>query len=136
MLCQYLVHASAEAQDLPRVNIDVRRLAGEPTHRRLMNQNPRIRQGEPFSWRTGGEKQSTHAGRLPDADGRHVRTDELHRIVDSHPGRNGPAGGIYVERDILVRILRLQKQQLRRDQVRHVVVDRSPQKDDAVFEQT
>jgi hypothetical protein len=61
--------------------------------------------------------------RHPDADRLHVGFDELNRVVDRHPRVRGASGRVDVEADVLVRILGLEEEELRRDQVRDVVVD-------------
>ena len=47
-----------------------------------------------------------------------VRLDELHRVVDREPGVDRAARRVDVERDVLVRVLRLEVEQLGDDQVR------------------
>src|SRR6185312_9870441 len=42
----------AHSENFAGVNIDIRRLSGEATHRGLMNQNPRMREAEPLSFGT------------------------------------------------------------------------------------
>ena len=61
--------------------------------------------------------------------------DELHRVVDRESSGYRAARRIDVEADLLFRVFRLQKEQLRGDQVGDVVVDRMAQKDDPILEQ-
>jgi hypothetical protein len=63
------------------------------------------------------QQEGAHAGRLPDAQGAHVRLDELHGVVDRHAGRDRTARGVDVEENVLVRIFRFKEQQLGDDQV-------------------
>ena len=58
----------------------------------------------------------------------HVGLDEVHRVEDREPGVDRAAGRVDVERDVLLRVDRLQVQQLRDDDVRDLVVDREPRK--------
>src|SRR5690606_1253871 len=69
------------------------------------------------------------------ADGVHVGADVLHRVVDGEQRSDGATGRVDVEEDVLVRIIRLQVEQLRHDQVGHRVVDRRAEEDDPVLEQ-
>src|SRR6185437_14358323 len=81
------------------------------------------------------QQRGGHARRLPDADGGHVRADELHGVVDRQSGGDRAARAVDVQRDVLLWILGLQEQQLRRHQIRHVVVDRGSDEDDVVAQQ-
>ena len=58
------------------------------------------------------QQEGAHGCRHADADGGHVAFDELHGVIDSHAGRDGAAGAVDIERDILVGILRLQEEHL------------------------
>ena len=69
---------------------------------------------------------------MPGADRLNVRLDVLHGVVDRQAGLDRAARRIDVERDVLVGILGLQKQQLGDDQVGDLVVDGRPQEDDAL----
>jgi hypothetical protein len=75
------------------------------------------------------------SSRDPDAHRRHVGLDELHRVVDRQPGVDRAARRVDVDRDVLVRVLRLEVQQLRDDEVGDLVVDRAAEEDDALVEQ-
>ena len=55
---------------------------------------------------------------LPNADRRDVTPRELHRVVDRQAGADDAAGRVDVHVDVLVRVLALQVQELRDDQVR------------------
>jgi hypothetical protein len=72
------------------------------------------------------------AKRLPDAVGNHVVLDELHGVVDGQARGDGAAGRVDVERDVLFRVLALQKQHLGNDEIGHLVVNGRAKKDDVV----
>src|SRR5207247_8120230 len=65
----------------------------------------------------------------------HVRLDELHGVVDGEAGVDVAARRVDVDRDVLVRILRLEMEKLRHDQVRDLVVDGRAEEDDPLVEQ-
>src|SRR5690348_6646252 len=60
----------------------------------------------------------------------------LHRVVDREAGGHVATRRVDVELDVLLRRVGLQKEQLRDDDVRDVVVDLGAEKDDPVHEQT
>ena len=124
-----LVEAAADVDDLFGVDLDVGRLALEAGGD-LVDQDLRVRQRHPLAGGAAAEQQRTHAHRDPDADRLHVRLDELHRVVDRHAGIDGAAGRVDVEADVLVRIHRLEMEELSDDQVGDVIGDRGPQKHD------
>ena len=64
-----------------------------------------------------------------------LRLDVLHRVVDREAGRHRAPGRVDVEEDVLLRVLGLEEEELRDDQVRQVVADGRAQDDDAVAEQ-
>ncbi len=107
----------------------------KPAHR-LMDHHARVGQGKALALRPGRQQQRAHARRLPDAQRADVGLDELHRIVDRQAGGHRTARRVDVEGDVLFRVLRLQKQQLRDDQVgRHLVHD-AHQKHHPLLQQT
>ena len=61
---------------------------------------------------------------------------ELHRVVDRHARRHAAARRVDVQVDVAVRVVGVEKQHLRDDDVRDVVVDRRAEEDDAVHQQT
>ncbi len=63
------------------------------------------------------------------------RPQVLHRVVDGEAGRDHAAGRVDVQADVALRVLRLEEQQLRDDQVRDVVLDGVAEEDDALAEQ-
>src|SRR5690606_36597325 len=113
---QDLVQPLLQRQDLPRMDIDVRRLALEPTER-LVDHHPRIGQRVALAGRARGEQERAHAGRLADADGAHVGLDELHGVVDRHARGDDAAGRIDVQADVLLGVFGLEEQHLRDDHV-------------------
>ena len=66
---------------------------------------------------------------------RDVRLDELHRVEDRQAGADRAARRVDVEVDVLVRVLALQEQHLRDDQVGGLVVDRADQEDQPLAQQ-
>src|SRR6185437_4098560 len=81
------------------------------------------------------QQERTHAAGLTDAHGADIRLDELHGVVDRQAGGDRPAGTVDVEVDVLVRILRLQEQHLRHDQIGDLVIDLADQKDHPFLQQ-
>src|SRR3954468_1426253 len=129
-----LVDPLARLEDLPRVDLDVARLALEPG-RRLVDQDAAVRQREALARRPAREQQRAHRHRDPAADRRHVRLDELHRVVDREAGVDRAARRVDVDRDVLVRVDGLEVQQLGDDEVRDLIVDRLAEEDDPLVEQ-
>src|SRR5690606_17002013 len=64
----------------------------------------------------------------------HGRPDVLHGVVDREERRDRTTRGVDVEEHVLVGVIGFEVQQLGHDQVRHGVVDRRSQEDDAVLE--
>src|SRR5262249_60444253 len=92
----------------------------------VMSENPGIWEVEAVCFGPSGQRNARNRGRLADADGLHIRFDELHGVVDRHPGFDGPARTVEVELDVLVRILGLEKQHLRDHKIGDLIVDRRP----------
>ena len=90
---------------------------------------------ERFPLRPARQQHRAHAGRQADADGRDIRTDVLHRVVDRQAGGDAAAGAVDVHVDVLVRVFRFQEQQLCDHQARDRVVDRRADEDDALLQQ-
>ena len=65
---------------------------------------------------------------MVETSGLHV----LHGVVDRHPRIAEPPGRVDVERDVPLRIVGLEEEELRHDQVRDLVVDLPSEEDDAV----
>ena len=122
-----------KAEDLAGCYLDVARLAFRAAPG-LVDHDAGVREREALALGAGGEEHRSHRGRLPDA----VRGDgtgyELHSVVDREARRDAAARRVDVHRDLLLRVLRLQEQQLRDDQVRGFVVHLAAEEDDAVLE--
>src|SRR5262249_20913562 len=80
------------------------------------------------------EQELSHRRRHAHGDGHHVVLDVLHGVVDSHTGRDGAAGAVDVEVNVLVRVGG-KEQQLCSDPVGDVVVHRLTEEDDPLVEQ-
>src|SRR3546814_16400724 len=81
-----------------RVDLDIRRLPLESAGR-LMDHDPRVRQGETLALGASREQQRAHRRGLADAQGRDVATDVLHGVVDRPPGSVDTSRGLEVEPD-------------------------------------
>ena len=106
------------------------------TAQRLMNHNTGIRQRKTFAGSTRRQKYGSHGSCHTHADGRNIRFNVLHGVINSHACTYTATGAIDVQMDIFVRIFRFQKEQLSNDNIRHVVIDGSGHKNYSVFEQT
>jgi hypothetical protein len=129
-----VVEALFKIQDLLGVKHDISRLPLEAA-RGLVNHDANVRQGEPQVFGSGREQERAHGGRLPDAQRRHRRAHELHRVVDRKSGGHDAARGVNVHADLFLRIVGLQKEQLGDHQHRHRVLDRAGDENDAFLEQ-
>ena len=101
-----------------------------------MNHDARIRQRKTLALGACGQQEGAHAGGHAGAQGRDVGLDELHGVKNRHARIHRTAGRVDIERDVLVGVFRFQKQQLRHHQVGGHVIDRTNQKNDALFQQT
>ena len=61
--------------------------------------------------------------------------NELHGVVNGHAARHDSAGRVDVKRDLLLRILGLQEQELGADQRGHAVFHRAGNEDDPLLEE-
>src|SRR5262249_43271562 len=59
-----------------------------------------------------------------------------HRVVDREAGVDLPARRVDVDLDVLLRVLGLEMDQLRDDEVRDLIVDRRAEEDDPLVQQT
>src|SRR5437764_2433508 len=134
VLGEQLVQELAVPQDLLGLDLDVDGLALRAAVG-LVDEHPRVRQREALAARAGRQQHRRRRRGLAHHDGRDVAPDELHRVVDGEQRRDVAARRVDVEVDVLVGILRLEVQELRHDQVGHLVLDRRPQEDDALLEQ-
>ena len=130
-----LIQLAFGLQDFAGRDLDVRGLPLRPAQR-LMDHHPRVRQRRTLALGARREQHGAHRSREARADGRHVGADQLHRVVDAQPGRDGPAGRVDIDLDVLLRIDRLEEQQLRLNDIGRIVVDRGAEEDDAVHHQT
>src|SRR3954471_9066469 len=116
------------------MDLDVRGLALESAAG-LVDEDPRVREGRALAFAPAGEQQRAHRHRHPEADGRDVGLDELHRVVDRQPGVDLASRGVDVEADVLVGVFGLQVQQLGDDEVGDLVVDGRADEHDPLVEQ-
>src|ERR1022692_3526222 len=132
---QHGVEDFAHAEDFAGVDIDIGGLSGQALHGWLVNHDARIGQAEALALGALGEQDGRHGGRLADADGDDIGPDEGHGVENRQAGGDGAAGRINVDRNILFRVFRFEEQQLSDDQIGDLVVDRSPQENDVLFQQ-
>src|SRR5215203_962016 len=126
----------AHADNLLGLNLDVAGLSADAARDGgLVDEDARVRQREALAFGPGRQKQRAHRSALTQADRHHLGADELHRVVDGHAGGDRAAGAVDVKVDVLLRVLRLQKEQLRDDEVRDRVVDRRAEEDDVVAQE-
>ena len=101
----------------------------------LVHHDAGVGQGKTLARRAGGEQQAAGGGGHADADGADGAADVLHRVVHRQGGRDHAAGAVDVERDVLVRVLAFQEQQLGADQRCHAIIDLTGQEDNAFLQQ-
>src|SRR5699024_700325 len=104
---QLILHA----QDVVGVNADIRSLplgaaAG------LVDHNFAVGQGKALAFRARGQQKGAHAGGHPQANGGNITLDILHGIINSHTIGNHAARAVNIQRDVLLRILSFQVEQL------------------------
>src|SRR5690606_29936785 len=129
-----LVQTSADLENFLSLNMDVRSLALGTTTR-LMNHDPGVGQAEAFAFGTGSQEEGAHTAGLTNAHGADIRLDKLHGVVNRHARGYGSTGRIDVQVNILVRVLRLQKQKLGHHQVSHIVLNGTHQENNPLFQQ-
>src|ERR1700760_2537474 len=129
------LHRPAHPVDLVGLDLHVRRLSVAALGGRLVDQDPRVGQGDPLALAARREDHRGRAGGLADAAGGDLRLDELHRVVDRHHRRHRPAGRVDVHGDLAVRVDGLQRQQLGPDVVGRGVVDLDAEEDDPLLEE-
>ena len=103
---------------------------------RLMDHDLSVRQRIALALCAGGQQKRTHGRCHADADGRNVALDIVHGVVDRHACGDRAAGAVDIQRNVLVRVLRLQIQKLRNNERCGGVVDLLAQHNDAVIQQT
>src|SRR5919106_3092314 len=134
VLADDLLEPSLERDRLAGCDLDVGRLTLEAA-RHLVDQDLGVRQRHPLPCRATREDNRAHAHRDADADRLDVGLDELHRVVDGEARVDLAARRVDVDRDVLVRVLRLEMQELGDDEVRDLVVDRRAEEDDPLVQQ-
>src|SRR6266513_1645659 len=117
------------------MDVNIGCLPGKSTHRRLVDKNARIGQGQSFLVFSGSQQQGRHGGRLADADRGHVILYVLHGVVNRHTSGDRSARGIDVQLNVFRRLFLGEKQHLRDHQVGDVVVNRRAYEDDVVAQQ-
>ena len=101
----------------------------------LVNHDAAAGQGVALALGAGGEQHRAHRRSLADAVRRDGARDELHRVVDREARRDAAARRVDVHRDLLLRVLRLQEEELRDDRVGRVVRHLAAEHDDAVLQE-
>src|SRR5690242_14758008 len=129
------LHGLAHPVDLVGLDLHVARLTVAALGGRLVDQDPRVRQGDPLALGARREQHRGRTGGLADAAGGDLRLDELHGVVDRHHRRHRPAGRVDVHRDLAVRVDGLEREQLGHDIVRGGVVDLDAQEDNALLKE-
>ena len=132
---QGVLQPGAHAVDLIGDDLDVAGLTLHPLHGGLVDEDARVGQGQTLALAAGGQEHGGGGGRLPQADGLHLRLDVLHGVVDGRQRREGSAGTVDVHGDETVWVLGLQDQELGHDVVGGGVVDLDTHEDDAVLEE-
>src|SRR5919197_5526516 len=135
VLAHDLLEAALEGDRLAGMDLDVRRLPLK-TAPDLVDEDLGVRQRHPLSFRAARKEQRSHRHRGADADRLHVGLDELHRVVDREAVVHGAARRVDVDRDVLVRVLGLEMEELGDDQVGDLVVDGCSEKDDALVQES
>ena len=102
----------------------------------LVDHDAGVRKRKTLSSGTGAKQDGGHGGGHSRADGRNIGVDVLHRVVDAQTRVDVTARRVQIDLDVTLRILRLEEQQLRLDDVGHVIVNRHTEEDDAVLHQT
>ena len=101
-----------------------------------MNHDLRIGQRKTLAFGTGHQQERPHAGGHAHTQRRNLGFDELHGVENRHAGADAATGRVDIERNVLVRVLALQKQQLGHHKIGGLVVYLAHQKDHALLEQT
>src|SRR4051794_34246610 len=87
----HLLQELAHPEDLPRLDLDVGRLALAAAGR-LVDQDAGVLEREPLALGAGGEQHGRRRGRLAHADRLDLGLDELHRVVDRRQRGEGATG--------------------------------------------
>src|SRR5690242_18823050 len=130
-----LVQPTLQFQCLVRVPSNVRGLSVKRC-RRLMYQNARIRKTSAPAFLASTKKQRRRGGRLTDAERLNCGANVLHGVVNCEPRRHDSARRVDINSDFFFGILGLEKKQLRGDQTRSVILDRSGNEDNSFLEKS
>jgi len=135
MMGKDIVQIGSQANNFFGLDVNVGGLSLKSAHG-LMDHDPTVGQSVAHTGFSGGQEQRAHAGGLPHAQRGNRCGDILHGIINSHTGGDRPTRRVDIQVDLLLRIVRFQKQQLGTDQVGHVIVYGRTQQDDPVSKQT
>ncbi len=80
-----------DAQDLPRLNVNIRGLPLETSHG-LVDQDSRMGKRVPSPLLARPQKESGNTGTLSQADRGNLWPDVLHGVIDGQTGRHNPSG--------------------------------------------
>lgn len=123
-----------QADQLPRLDLDVAGLALGAAHR-LVDHDSAVREGEALAFRSGSEEEGAHARGLSNTDGGDITGQILHRVVNRETRADHPAWTVDIQGDIGITLLALQKEELGDYDIRHEIIDRFAEENDAILEQ-
>ena len=134
MLGIEIVHAPLEPLTLLGMQHDIGHLAliaaaGLVQHDRGIGQADARARFARHQQERAGRHGHAHAERA------HRRLDELHRVIHGHGRGHDAAGRVDIEVDFLLGIFRLEEQQLRTDEARHIVLHLAIDEDDPLPQQ-
>jgi len=102
----------------------------------LVDEHPRVGQDVTLARSAGRQQHGGGRAGLPDAHGRDVGDEELHRVVDGEQAGHVAAGGVDVQEDVAARSLGVEVEELGDDEVRRCLVDLRTEEHDARAEQS
>src|SRR4029450_2172891 len=102
----------------------------------LMDHDIGIWKRETLALRSRTEQHRSHACSHPEAIGRHIACEKLHRIINRQARSDRAARRIDIDVNVLFRVLNLQKQQLGNHKISDVIIHRRSDEDDAILEQS
>src|SRR5690625_6142858 len=134
MLCQYLVEASFQPEDLAGLNLNV---GGLPlcTAERLVEHDSTIRQRRTPARGAGRQQYRAHRRGESHTDRRNRRLDVLHGVIDRESAVDDTAGRVDVDINVSLGILAGQEEELRNGKVGNLVVDRRADDNDVLLQQ-
>mmetsp|Transcript_29204 Transcript_29204/g.53433 ORF Transcript_29204/g.53433 Transcript_29204/m.53433 type:complete len:294 (-) Transcript_29204:99-980(-) len=106
------------------------------TAKGLMDHDARIGERPALALGTGSQQKGPHTGGHAEAYCGHITRHILHGIVNGHACTDGPTRRINVERNILSRVLIGQIQELRHQDICHLIIHPLAQQQNPVLEQT